>query len=173
MLKKLFGAFTRHEVEIYGTLPKEEIKGVCAMLRKAVRTALNHEGVTDKTHVDIMLTDNEHIHAINLEQRNVDRHTDVLSFPMNQLIPEAYDGKLCERDPATGRVLLGDMVISLEQCRAQAEEFGHSAEREICYLAVHSVLHLLGYDHMDEGEEKKQMRRHEDEIMAKLGLARD
>lgn len=172
MLKKLFGAFTRHEVEIYGTLPKEEIKGVCAMLRRAVKTALDHEGVNEKTHVDIMITDNAHIHEINREQRGVDRHTDVLSFPMNQLIPEDFDSEMCEYDPASGRILLGDMVISLEQCRAQAEEFGHSAEREICYLAVHSVLHLLGYDHLDEGEEKALMRRHEDEIMEKLNLTR-
>ena len=172
MLKKLFGVFTRHEVEIYGTLPKEEIKGVCAMLRKAVKTALDYEGVRDKTHVDIMLTDNSHIHEINLEQRNVDRPTDVLSFPMNQLVPEEFDPDTCETDPATGRILLGDMVISLEQCRAQAEDFGHSAEREICYLAVHSELHLLGYDHMDEGPEKAQMRRHEDAIMAQLKLTR-
>ena len=172
MLKKLFGVFTRHEVEIYGTLPKEEIKGVCAMLRKAVKTALDHEGVSEKTHVDIMLTDNAHIHEINREQRGVDRPTDVLSFPMNQLIPEAFDAQMCEYDPASGRIPLGDMVISLEQCRAQATEFGHSAEREICYLAVHSVLHLLGYDHLDEGEEKAQMRRHEDEIMGKLNLTR-
>lgn len=172
MLKKLFGVFVRHEVEIYGTLPAAETKGICAMLRKAVRTALDHEGVREKTHVDIMLTDNSHIHEINREQRGVDRPTDVLSFPMNQLTPEAYDPDMCEADPAAGRIMLGDMVISLEQCRAQAEEFGHSAEREICYLAVHSVLHLLGYDHMDEGEEKARMRRHEDEIMAKLKLTR-
>jgi len=172
MLKKLFGAFTRHEVEIYGTMPKEETKGICAMLRKAVKTALDHEGVDKKTHVDIMLTDNAHIHEINREQRGVDRHTDVLSFPMNQLIPEAFDADMCEYDPASGRILLGDMVISLEQCRAQAEEFGHSDEREICYLAVHSVLHLLGYDHLDEGAEKARMRRHEDEIMEKLNLTR-
>ena len=172
MLKKLFGVFTRHEVEIYGTLPAAETKGVCGMLRKAIKTALDHEGVTEKTHIDLMLTDNAHIHEINLEQRGVDRHTDVLSFPMNQLVPEAFDAEMCEYDPASGRLLLGDMIISLEQCRAQAEEFGHSAEREICYLAVHSVLHLLGYDHMDEGEEKAQMRRHEDEIMEKLKLTR-
>lgn len=172
MLKKLFGRFTRHEAEIYGTLPESEVKGIAAMLRKAVSTALDHEGVKEKTHVDIMLTDNAHIHAINREQRGVDRPTDVLSFPMNQLIPEAFDEDMCEYDPASGRILLGDMVISLEQCRAQAEEFGHSAEREICYLAVHSVLHLLGYDHMDDGAEKAQMRRHEEEIMDKLKLSR-
>ena len=172
MLKKLFGAFTRHEVEIYGTLPEQEMKAVTPMLKKAITTALEHEGVNVKTHVDVMLTDNSNIHTINWEQRGVDRPTDVLSFPMNQLVPEAFDPALCERDPGTGRILLGDMVISLEQCRAQAEDFGHSPEREICYLAVHSVLHLLGYDHMDEGPEKAQMRRHEKEIMETLGLSR-
>lgn len=172
MLKTLLGGLVRHEIEIYGTLPERECQAICPMLRKAVRTTLRHEGVREKTHVDIMLTDNERIHAINLEQRGVDRPTDVLSFPMNQLIPEQFDPQQCETDPSTGRILLGDMVISLEQCRAQAEEFGHSSQREICYLAVHSVLHLLGYDHMDEGPEKAQMRRHEDAIMEQLKLTR-
>ena len=172
MMRRLFGGLVRHEVEIYGTLPDAEMKAVSAMLRKAVRTTLAHEGVTEKTHVDIMLTDNAHIHEINLEQRGVDRPTDVLSFPMNELTAEAFDAAECMTDPSNGRILLGDMVISLEQCRAQAEEFGHSAEREICYLAVHSVLHLLGYDHMDEGEQKAQMRRHEDAVMDKLKLSR-
>ncbi len=168
----LFSRFVRHEVELYGTLSQQEIDDVAPMLRKAVSTALNHEGVKCKTHVDIMLTDNEHIHEINKEQRGVDRHTDVLSFPMNQLTAEAFDADECEVDPSNGRILLGDMVISLEQCRAQAKEFGHSEQREICYLAVHSILHLLGYDHMDDGEEKAQMRRHEEEIMRKLSLTR-
>lgn len=167
-----FSRFVRHEVELYGTLSQQEIEGVAPMLRKAVSTALNHEGVKCKTHVDIMLTDNEHIHEINKEQRGVDRHTDVLSFPMNQLTPEDFHADECELDPSTGRILLGDMVISLEQCRAQSKEFGHSEQREICYLAVHSILHLLGYDHMDDGEEKAQMRRHEEEIMRKLSLTR-
>ena len=72
----------------------------------------------------------------------------------------------------TGRVMLGDMVINLPQCRRQAEEYGHSMERELCYLAVHSVLHLLGYDHMDEGQEKALMRAHEEQIMGELGLER-
>ncbi len=172
VFENLLKRFVRHDIEIYGTLPEAEQLAVTPMLKKAIKTALNHEGVTCKTHVDIMLTDNEHIHAINLEQRGVDRHTDVLSFPMNRLVPEDFRAEDCEMDQATGRIPLGDMVISLEQCRAQAEEFGHSEQREICYLAVHSVLHLLGYDHMDEGEEKAQMRRHEKEIMAKLGIAR-
>ena len=170
---KLFARIVRHEVELYGTLPEADIEGVAPMIRKAVSTALNHEGVHCRTHVDIMITDNAHIHEINLEQRGVDRPTDVLSFPMNELTAEVFDPNLCERDPGSGRILLGDMVISLEQCRAQALEFGHSDKREICYLTVHSILHLLGYDHMDDGPQKAQMRRHEDEIMAELNILRE
>ena len=78
-----------------------------------------------------------------------------------------------DADPATGLTPLGDMVISLERARAQAEEYGHPVERELCYLAVHSVLHLLGYDHMDEGGEKAQMRAREEAILGKLGMTRD
>jgi len=160
-----------HEINIYGTLPQQEVRGLCRMLRKTVRTTLDWENVDVPCRVDIMLTDDEHIHAINLAQRGVDRHTDVLSFPLNQLTPEAFDATGCERDPGTGRILLGDMVIDVAQCRRQAVEFGHSEERELCYLAVHSVLHLLGYDHVDEGEDKRLMRAHEDDIMDCLGLS--
>ena len=170
MLKKLFGKFTRHEAEIYGTLSKEEVKGVASMLRKAVTVALNHEGVKEKTHVDIMLTDNAHIHEINREQRGVDRPTDVLSFPMNELSEGSFDPEVCEVDLDSDKLLLGDMVLNLQRCAQQAEDFGHSYDREISYLTVHSVLHLLGYDHLDEGARKKAMRAREDAIMDVLGL---
>lgn len=162
----------RHEINIYGDVPRREVRGLCRKLRKAVRTALWTEGVRVPCRVDIMLTDDKRIHAINLAQRGVDRHTDVLSFPLNQLAPGVFDPAECEIDPGTGRVLLGDMVIDMDQCYRQAGEYGHSLDRELCYLAVHSVLHLLGYDHMDEGEEKKRMRAHEEAIMARLGLER-
>jgi probable rRNA maturation factor len=121
--------------------------------------------------VDVLLTDDEGIHAINLEQRQVDRPTDVLSFPMFDLAPgdKPQPGWA---DPATGLVPLGDMVISLERCAAQAEEFGHPIERELAYLCVHSILHLLGYDHMDEGPMKRQMREQEEAILEKLGIGR-
>ncbi|MDY4104307.1 MAG: rRNA maturation RNase YbeY [Oscillospiraceae bacterium] len=163
----------RHEINISGHLPPESVKGLCRMLRRAVRMALTTEGITEPCRVDILLTDDAHIHAINREQRGVDRHTDVLSFPMNELMPEAFASTGCERDPATGRIFLGDMVIDVAQCRRQAAELGHSPEREISYLAVHSVLHLLGYDHMDEGEEKRRMRAHEESVMDRLGLSRE
>ena len=121
-----------------------------AFIRKVIRTALAAEGVDFPCEVDVLFTDDEGIHAINLEQRGVDRPTDVLSFPMFDLSPGEKPGEEHE-DPDTGLVPLGDMCISLERAAAQAEEYGHSVERELSYLAVHSVLHLLGYDHMDEG----------------------
>lgn len=161
-----------HEINIYGDLPRREVRGLCRKLRKAVRVALRTEEIPVPCRIDIMLTDDRHIHAINLAQRGVDRHTDVLSFPLNQLTPGAFDPALCETDPGTGRVLLGDMVIDMDQCYRQAGEYGHSLDRELCYLAVHSVLHLLGYDHMDEGKEKALMRAHEEAVMERLGLER-
>ena len=89
----------------------------------------------------------------------------MLSFPFNELVPGGFDASLCERDPESGAIVLGDMMISLERCAEQGEEFGHGFEREIMYLTVHSVLHLLGYDHVDEGAMKKQMRDREKTIM--------
>ena len=101
----------------------------------------------------------------------LDRPTDVLSFPALSLLPgelpEAEDA-----DPATGLVPLGDMVISMEHVAAQAKEYGHSGRRELAYLVVHSVLHLLGYDHLDEGPMKAQMREREESILSELGIAR-
>ena len=142
-----------------------------AALRKAVKTALQAEQVDIPCEVNILLTDDEGIHAINKAMRQVDRPTDVLSFPMFDLAPGEHPDEY-DADPETGRVPLGDMCISVERAKAQAEEFGHSFEREICYLSVHSVLHLLGYDHMDEGEMKRQMRGREETIMAELKLER-
>ena len=111
------------------------------------------------------LTDAEGIRRVNREFRGIDRETDVLSFPLNDLIPGKFDPEGCERDWDTGAVMLGDMMISIPACEKQGEEFGHGFEREIQYLAVHSVLHLLGYDHVDEGEQKRLMRAREKAIM--------
>ncbi len=140
------------------------------LAQTVIEQSLDSEGFPYEAEVNLTLVDEKRIHEINLAQRGVDRHTDVLSFPFNELTPEAFDPAVCEQEPATGRIFLGDMVIDVAQCRRQAEEYGHSLERELCYLAVHSVLHLLGYDHMDEGEEKRLMRAHEKCIMAQLGL---
>ena len=144
-----------------------------ALLERAITAALEAEGVKTPCEVDVLITDDEAIHQINLEQRGVDRPTDALSFPTFNYLPGQPPADGADADPATGLTPLGDMVISLERARAQAEEYGHPLERELCYLAVHSVLHLLGYDHMDEGEEKAQMRAREEAILGKLGMTRD
>jgi probable rRNA maturation factor len=125
-------------------------------IRKAVLAVLRAENVEGKCEISVLLTDDEGIHVINKEFRDVDRPTDVLSFPMG------------DTDPETGRLLLGDMVLNVDRASAQGREFGHGADHEISYLTVHSVLHLLGYDHVDEGEMKKQMRAREKLIMAEL-----
>lgn len=140
------------------------------LITRAVKAALKAQGVESDCLVNVMLTDDEGIHTINLEQRGIDRATDVLSFPLNELTAGEFDPDTCEYDYESDEIMLGDMVISLQRCQAQAVEFGHSFEREVSYLTVHSVLHLLGYDHMDEGEQKKLMRSREDAIMQALGL---
>ena len=146
--------------------------GLAARLEEAVNAALDAEGVDVPCVVEVCLTDDEAIHQTNLEMRGVDRPTDVLSFPMFELQP-GEKPRAEWADPDTDKVLLGDMMISLERARAQAEEYGHSLEREICYLAVHSVLHLLGYDHLDEGPMKQQMRAREEAILGRLGITRE
>ena len=154
--------------ELEGAFPYE------ALLRTCITTALEAEQVTLPCEINVLITDNEGIHRINLEQRQVDAPTDVLSFPMFQLTPGApptLDD--VEADPGTGLVPLGDMVLSLERAEAQGAEYGHGAEREAAYLAVHSVLHLLGYDHLDEGPMKAQMREREEAILAALGITRE
>ena len=141
------------------------------LLRRTVKTALEAEGVSLACEINIMLTDDEGIHEVNRAMREIDRATDVLSFPMFDLTPGEHPTE-ADADLDTGLVPLGDMCISVERAQAQAAEYGHSFEREICYLAVHSVLHLLGYDHLDEGEMKRQMRQREEEIMQILNLQR-
>lgn len=127
--------------------------------------ALEAEGITQPCLISVMLTDEEGIRTVNREFRGIDRETDVLSFPLNELVPGAFNPEACERDPGTGELMLGDMMLSLPACERQGEEFGHGFEREVMYLTVHSVLHLLGYDHMDEGEQKRQMRAREEAIL--------
>ena len=135
------------------------------LIRKAAAMALEAEGIGRPCLISVMLTDDEGIRAVNSAFRGVDRATDVLSFPLNELVPGAFDPADCETDPETGAVLLGDMMISVPRCEEQGRDFGHGYGREIQYLTVHSVLHLLGYDHVDEGVMKRQMRRREKEIM--------
>ena len=155
------------EHEIYVSREKKNLghRNAAALIKKAVNMALDAEQIPVPCLISVMLTDEEGIRQVNRDFRGIDRATDVLSFPLNELSPGAFDPELCERDPETGAVMLGDMMISLPRCEAQGEEFGHGFEREIMYLSVHSVLHLLGYDHVDEGEMKRQMRQREKFIM--------
>ena len=135
------------------------------LIKKAVKMALDAEGIDVPCIISVMLTDDEGIQTVNREFRGVDRATDVLSFPLNELSPGEFDEDMCERDMDSGAVMLGDMMISIPRCEEQGAEFGHGYKREIMYLTVHSVLHLLGYDHIDEGEMKAQMRAREKAIM--------
>ena len=141
-----------------------------ALLRRAIRTALEAEGVDFPCEIDVALTDDEGIRALNKEMRDIDRPTDVLSFPALELRPGVLPDPETDADIATRYVPLGDMCLSLERVKAQAKEYGTGERRELAYLAVHSVLHLLGYDHMDEGADKALMRAHEETIMALLEL---
>ena len=141
-------------------------------IETVMRTALEEQGVELPCEISVLLTDDEGIHQINLDMRGVDRPTDVLSFPMFELVPGVPPEGEDYLDPESELCPLGDMCISLERAEAQAAEFGHSVEREICYLTVHSVLHLLGYDHLDEGPMKAQMREREEAILEKLGITR-
>ena len=136
-----------------------------ALVKRAACRALDAEGVGERCMINVLFSDDEGVRRVNREFRGVDGATDVLSFPLNELRPGAFDPALCETDPETGAALLGDMMISVPRCEAQGEDFGHGYAREISYLTVHSVLHLLGYDHLDEGPMKQQMRAREKEIM--------
>ena len=155
-----------YETDLKLDLPVEEI------IHNVIEESIDYVECPFDFEVNVLLTDNEGIHQINLDMRGVDRPTDVLSFPMFDLQPGEHPDEE-DADPATGLIPLGDMCISLERTEAQAAEFGHSPERELCYLTVHSVLHLLGYDHLDEGEQKRQMRAREEAILASLGVTRE
>lgn len=142
-----------------------------AFIRKVIRTALAAEGVDFPCEVDVLVTSDEEIHQLNREARQVDRATDVLSFPAFDLKPGELPGPE-DADPGTGLVPLGDMMISMEHVAAQAKEYGHSNRRELGYLVVHSVLHLLGYDHMEPAE-AEVMERKQEEILDRLGITRN
>ena len=148
---------------------------ISANIRKCIQETLKAEGVTVPCEINILVTDNAGIQVINRESRKIDAPTDVLSFPMFQLEAGNPPQDWSEyQDPATGLVPLGDMCISLERAVAQAQEFGHSVRREVGYLTIHSMLHLLGYDHLDEGPQKRQMRSREEAIAASIpGMSRD
>ena len=142
-------------------------------LKKCIEATLEAEKVRVPCEINVLVSDNQTIRAINRAYRNIDKETDVLSFPMFQFEPGKLPSDWSEYlDPETGLLPLGDMAISYEKAEAQAEEFGHSPKRELGYLTIHSILHLLGYDHTDEGPMKKQMRAREEAICASIDLER-
>ena len=148
---------------------------VSSIISKCIEATLKAENIPVKCEINVLVTNDKGIHAINKASRDIDRPTDVLSFPMFQLEagnpPEDWEEYI---DIETDMCPLGDMCISLERAIAQAKEFGHSVRREVGYLTIHSMLHLLGYDHLDEGEQKKQMRAREETIAATVpGMTRE
>ena len=140
---------------------------VSSIIKKCVEATLAAENISVPCEINVLVTNNKGIQAINKACRDIDKPTDVLSFPMFELEagmpPSQWEEYL---DPETRLCPLGDMAISFERAVAQAKEFGHSMRREIGYLTIHSMLHLLGYDHLDEGVQKAQMRAREEEIAA-------
>lgn len=136
------------------------------LIRRAIEATLDYEQYANPCEVSVTLTNNEEIHKLNLQYRGVDRPTDVLSFPL-------FDYEGVSEEPPVDELMgmLGDIVLSLEQARLQAEEYGHSFSREIAFLTVHSMLHLLGYDHETGEEDETDMRRRQSEIMDAMGLA--
>ncbi|MBQ7717893.1 MAG: rRNA maturation RNase YbeY [Clostridia bacterium] len=137
-----------------------------ALIKKAVRYVIEHSKMSGDYEISVTITDNGKIKEINREFRDIDKETDVLSFPMLEFSePEVP----FEEEEAEADMPLGDIVISLEKAASQAAEYGHGTEREIAYLTVHSMLHLLGYDHMED-EDRLKMRAREKQIMKGLGL---
>lgn len=135
------------------------------LLREAIETTLDFEDFRNVCEVSVTFTDNDGIQELNRKFRQIDKPTDVLSFPLFD-----FEGE-CEEPPIDEMISnLGDIVISLERAAAQAEEFGHSFKREVAFLTVHSMLHLLGYDHEKSEEEDKEMRAKQTEIMRIMGL---
>ncbi|MBQ8603783.1 MAG: rRNA maturation RNase YbeY [Oscillospiraceae bacterium] len=135
------------------------------LIRKSVNSVLVNEDILEPCEVSVTLVDNDDIAVLNGQFRNKPVETDVLSFPLGE-------NGIYDENPETGAMMLGDIVISLEKALQQAEMYGHSAAREVAFLTVHSMHHLLGYDHENGGEEEKIMRRKEEEVLVKMGLPR-
>lgn len=159
-------AIANDKVRVIITDSQRKVKipsGLRMMIRRACIAVLRNEKFRGNAEVSVTFVDNDEIRRLNAKFRDIDSATDVLSFPMGE------NGKY-DVNHSTGAKILGDVVLSMEKAQQQAEEFEHSFEREVCYLTVHSMLHLLGYDHMVD-EEKAVMRAKEEEVMTQIGLA--
>ena len=154
----------------------EEVAGAEEGLQKAFLACMAGEGIQLPAYAQVLICDDAEIHQLNREYRQVDRPTDVLSFPSTPAHPGRTLGQhphLLRREmDETGACFLGDIILSLERARAQAEEYGHSPEREMTYLTVHALFHLMGYDHMND-EDKKEMRDKEKAVLKLLGRGED
>ena len=163
----------KHKILVRYANKRDMTPALTIHLYRCISAALEAEGVTVPCEINVLVTDDQGIRVINNATRQVDSATDVLSFPMFQFTPGAFPADVTEDlDPQTGLLPLGDMAISLERAKDQAKRFGNSLKREVGYLTIHSILHLLGYDHMDEGEMKRQMRTREEIIAAQIGITR-
>ena len=162
-------------LEIIDAYPDSQDEHCDELIRQCGEAVFSLLRIETDVDVTVMLVDDANIHEINKQTRQIDAHTDVLSFPLLDADPDNLDRSLQVRagdtDPETGAVMLGDIVISLDAVRRQAEEYGHSFDRELGYLTVHGMLHLLGYDHMRDAD-KQRMRGVEDAVMDTLALSR-
>ena len=157
------------KVKVLITNKQSEVKipvGIRLLIRKCCHAVLAYEKFGHDAEISVLLVNNEEIHSLNKEYRNIDRATDVLSFPLGE--NGEYDD-----NPETGAKMLGDIVISLETAQKQAQVYGHSLEREVGFLTVHSMLHLLGYDHEESSLQERLMREKEEAILGNLGISRD
>ena len=144
---------------------------ITSVIREAIGAAAKVGEFGENVEVSVMLTDNENIRELNRDHRGIDRATDVLSFPLIEFDEDRRAIEDTVDESETGEVMLGDIVISLERAAEQAEEYGHSLLREVGFLTVHSMLHLYGYDHMDEDEEREMFSLQE-KILEEMGLKR-
>ncbi len=159
-----------HRITVVCETPDEKLEG---LIERVVKGALEAENVEQGCDVCVVVTDDENIHQLNLEHRGIDRPTDVLSFPMLELTPgQKIEVSPLEIDASTGTVMLGDIVISADRAREQAQEYGHSEEREFAFLTAHGTLHLLGYDHEKSEEDEKLHFSRQEEILNGMGIGR-
>ena len=161
---------TEHRIYARHDRSAQGVKLDIPLIKRCVRAALDIEGVDISCEVSVLITNNHVIREINSQFRGIDSETDVLSFPMQELTAGEFSAGDCEISPETMLAPLGDIVVSAEKVVGQAWEYGHSVARETGYLVIHSVLHLLGYDHVDEGAEKRKMREREMIILERAGL---
>ncbi|MGE4548322.1 MAG: rRNA maturation RNase YbeY [Intestinibacillus sp.] len=163
-----------YEIHIEMDEPVADEASVRELVTRCARETLAREGVCFPAQIDVTVVGDDDIRALNAAYRDKDAVTDVLSFPLYEFYNgEPREDLTGETDPLTGRILLGDMVLNYRRACEQAEEFGHSPARECGFLTVHSVLHLLGYDHERGEAEQAVMRAHEEAVLRALGLTRD